>query len=110
MHALKDMAMDEDEKLDFDAPIKMEAPEYSYGLRICLGDGEIAKLGIKPEDASVGGSMMAHCLIKITSVSCDERDDGKHYRIEGQIEQMAIDGTEEEEAPRRRLSLAYNKG
>lgn len=105
MHVLHDMAYDEDDKLDYVAPIKIDTPDYPYGLRVCLSNAEIRKLGIDPSEAVVGGHVMAHCLMKVTSVSCDQTDEGEKYRIEFQIEEMGVDSDEAEEVAAERPKM-----
>ncbi len=114
MHAMKDLALTEDDKIDYANPIVSKAPDYPWGLNVNFDCATIKKLGIDPTKVSVGDVVMMHCLVKITNVGSNEREgpDGnpvEDYRIEGRIEQAAIDGAEEEESPkRRRLQLAYN--
>lgn len=113
MHAMKDLALTEDDKIDYRSiDVAPQPPEYPWGLNVCFDNSTLEKLGMDATKVSVGDTVMMHCLVKITNVGCNEREgpDGKpveDYRVEGRIEQAAIDGAEEEEAPKRRLQLAY---
>jgi hypothetical protein len=89
------LELDDDEKYDSAAPITMEKPDYPWGARICLTDSEISKLGIDPSDATVGGTFMMQAIGRITSVSCNDGPDGKCWRIEAQLEEMGILGSDE---------------
>ncbi len=95
---MQSMELDDESKLDAPMPIAMpNKPDYPYGLRICLTDDEIEKLGIDPTDATVGGTFMLQGLARVTSVSCNDGPDGKCYRIEAQIEDMGILGGDDED-------------
>lgn len=96
MQQMVDMELTDDEKHDFVAPIAVDTPKYPYGLRICLSQDEIAKLGIDPEEAVVGGYFTLHAICCVTSVSSDETETGKRFRMEAQIEKMAVDSDAEE--------------
>lgn len=99
MYQLADMSLSDDQKLDMATPIAMdERPEFPYGLRISLTEAELEKLGIDISEATVGGYFMLHALCCVTSVSCNETDTGKNCRLEAQLEQMAVDGDDAEEA------------
>ena len=105
------LALDDEEKLDMVQPMKVDSlPEFPYGLRICISQDEMAKLGIDPEDVQVGGYFMAHVYCCITSMSSDKKSDGSEYhRMEAQIEQMEILGDDAEaEPPPPKKGLLYN--
>lgn len=106
MITLQSMELTDDQSLDTVMPIPMaDKPRYPFGLCLCLTNDELEKLGIDPKEAEVGGMFMMHAMVKVTSVSCNETEGGEQYRVEGQIEQMAVDGddiTEEAQAPARK--------
>jgi hypothetical protein len=96
MIAMSSMELDDESKLDAPMPIEMASkPDYPYGLRICLCNSEIEKLGIDPTDATVGGTFMMQAIARVTSVSCDDRGGEKCYRIEAQIEELGVLGSDE---------------
>ncbi len=99
MRGLKSMELTAEESYD-SMPVMASKPEYPYGLNGCITNAEIEKLGIDPKKIAVGDTFMVTSMVKITSVNCDEREEGERYRIEWQTEQMAFDGAEaaEEEA------------
>jgi hypothetical protein len=100
--SMQSMALTDEEKHDMVMPIAMaERPEYPYSLRLSLCDSEIEKLGIDPEEATVGGMVHIEALARITSVSCDDREGGKTYRLELQIEDMGVIGGSEPSAESR---------
>jgi hypothetical protein len=91
------MEMSDDDKLDYPTPPAMpDKPDYPYGLRISLCNAEIEALGIDPTDATVGGTFMLQAIARVTSVSCDDRGGEKCYRIEAQIEEMGVLGSDDE--------------
>lgn len=92
MLVMKSMELDDEAKLDACMPIPMECkPDYPYGLRICFTEQELEKLDIDPDEACVDGIFHMHALARVTSVSCDQRDGKKTYRVEAQIESMAVE-------------------
>lgn len=95
MNAMQSMAMDDEESFDAPMPIPMaDKPEYPYGLRICLTDIEMTKLGIDPAEAmqGIGGVVFLHALARITSASMNQMESGDACcRVELQIEDMSID-------------------
>lgn len=98
MIAMQSMELDDEAKTDAPSPIPMATkPDFPYGLRICLTSDEIEKLGIDPEDAAVGGTFMLQGLARVSSVSCDKRDDKTCWRIEAQIEDLGILGSDDED-------------
>jgi hypothetical protein len=89
------MELDDDDKLDF-PKVADKAPDYPYGLRICLTETELDKLGLDPADAEYGGVFMGHFMARVTHVSHGEGPDGKNCRIEAQIEHLAIEGSDDD--------------
>jgi len=82
---LVSMELDDEDKLDFCAPIPCDRPDYPYGLRICLCQKELDKLGLpKPE---FGDYLDMRAFGRVTSVS----DDQGGVRVEIQIEQIAVE-------------------
>lgn len=92
-----DMELDDDDKLDAPTPIPMEKkPDYPYGLRICLTEKELAKLGLT-HDCEVGDEIELGIRACVTSMTCadsdgsDYRQPGHTCRIELQIKEIALD-------------------
>lgn len=98
MIVFTDMKLSDGERVSLDMPYPMEAPkpEYPYGLSICLTDKELAKLGLDPEEATIGGVVHLHALACITSVNIQKRDDGSTCRVELQIEKLAVESEDAE--------------
>jgi hypothetical protein len=70
--------------------------EYPYGLRIRLGNEELAKLGMT-EMPTIDTEMKLTALVCVISVSQTDSTDGEPYRnVELQIEQMALAPAKEE--------------
>lgn len=87
---LVDMELDDEDKLDAAMPIAMpDKPDYPYGLRICLTEKEMEKLGLEMPD--LGDAIDMRCFATVTSVSCNEDTGGKCCRVEMQIEKIAIE-------------------
>ncbi len=109
MSNMKSMELTDDQSLDYPMPIKMAArPSFPYNLNICLTNAELEKLDIDPKEATVGGIFHFEALARITSISCNESEDGEHYRIEAQIESMGVIGGESE-SPRAKVKMLYSK-
>jgi len=91
------MEMDDDDKLDAAMPIAMpERPDYPYGLRICLTEKELEKLGLDCEEAVEGGIFHGHFLARICCVTKTDQNGDKSCRIEAQIEDLAIESEDAE--------------
>lgn len=86
---LVSMEMDDDSKLDSVIPGVAEQPDYPYGLRICLTDKEMPKLGLSP-DCRVGDDVMFMCRAVVTSVSSNSTAAGQCDRVELQICDMCV--------------------
>ena len=83
---LVDMELDDEDQLDMPMPIPMDRPRYPCGLRICLGDAELKKLGLDA-DCNVGDMID---LRAFASVTCVHSEDGSS-RVELQIEKIALE-------------------
>lgn len=100
----QDMELSDDEALEMASPCavmpdKKLLPQYPWGLRISLTQDELAKLKIDPATCNIDGMMHLHAIARVTSVSCDKRQDGtENHRVELQIEQLAVESEDEENA------------
>lgn len=77
------------------AEVSAAAPRYSYGLCICLGPDELAKLGIT-DMPSAGDMLHGAFMSKVTSVSERDTEGGKDCRVELQITHLAIESEDDE--------------
>lgn len=76
----------------------VQQEEYPYGLRISLGEDELAKLGVTGLPA-IDTDMRLSALVCVVSISQHENQGGKpERRVELQIEQMALAGAAEDDA------------
>jgi hypothetical protein len=66
-----------------------EGPEYPYGLRICLNEESIKKLGIDklPE---LGAEMILNAKVSVCSVSKSESEGGVYRNLDLQITDMEL--------------------
>lgn len=98
MYQMIDMELSDEEKHDLTVPMegKPSVPEYPWGLRICLTEKELQKLGLDIAEAFVGGMVHGHFMARVTSVSANETTDGEQSRIEMQIEDLCIESEDEE--------------
>jgi hypothetical protein len=90
---LVDMEMDDEASMDAPQPIAMaEKPRYPYGLRICLGEGELKKLDL--DLPNVGDVIDLRAFAEVTSVS--DGEGGR--RVELVIQKLAVENemTEDE--------------
>lgn len=70
--------------------------EYPYGLRIRLGDEELAKLGMT-ELPAIDSEFKLTALVCVVEISQSDSANGEPYRsVELQIEQMSLYSAEEE--------------
>lgn len=83
---------------DISAPVVSQQPLYPYGLRICLGQDELEKLGMLGEEMpEVSDVVHGHFLATVTSVSKNVLEDGsQNNRIEMQITMLAAEDEDEE--------------
>jgi hypothetical protein len=92
-----DMELDDEDTLD-QAPTMSsdKRPSYPWGLRICLTDKELEKLGIdRPEN--VGDIIDLRAFACVTSISENKNADGSECcRVELQIEKLAIESEMDE--------------
>lgn len=103
MRVMKDMELDDEDKLDRAFPCdpcvtatKKLVPEYPWGLRISFDESTISKLGLDFAQMQVGGLIHGHFMARITSTSEDQGSDGVRRRVELQIQQMCVEGEDEE--------------
>jgi hypothetical protein len=108
------MELDDEQKIDYCAPVECPKPDYPYGLRISFCKAELDKLGCKAEDFQVGDVIDMRSFGCVTSVSSNQMADGTDdCRIEIQIQRLGIENenteTEmevaEEAKPARRRGL-----
>lgn len=90
---LVDMEMTDDEKIDAIYPLPMpQKPDYPCGLRICLTDAELDKLGLDA-DCDNGDVIDLRALAVVTSVYKGENS----RRVELQIQKLAVENEDEED-------------
>lgn len=118
MKTMTDMELDDEDSMDACLPMPCERPRWPYGLRICLTEKELKKLGFDVAEAEVGGTVhITGAMGEITSVSCNESDRGKDCRVEIQIQKLSIEsedaendnapGEAEAGAPKRKKAPLY---
>ena len=94
MGKLVDMEMDDERQLDHPMPYEMpERARYPYGLRICLCDDELKKLGLDA-DCDEGDYLDIRAFATVISV---HKEQGQN-RVELQIEKMSVEN-ESSESP-----------
>lgn len=97
------MELDDEDQLDAVLPIAMpDKPKWPYGLRICLTEKELEKLGLDPASAEVGGMVHGHFMARITSCSISDNEGGQCCRVEMQIEDLEIESEDEENEAQER--------
>jgi len=77
------------EATEYSDPTPANAPEYSYGTKICLCADDIEKLGIT-EMPAVGQVMTIEARVEVCAVSAYENQGGADRNISLQITDMAI--------------------
>ena len=99
MRQMVSMELDDEDKLDAPMPMPMSnKPDFPYGLRISLTEKELDKLNLDHKSAEIGGIVHGHFMGRITSVSENENSDGQRCCVEMQIEDLAIESEDEENA------------
>lgn len=107
-----DMKRSDSEKMAADSPFAMSAaggptgPDYPYGLRIRLGEDELAKLDLEG-DCSAGDMIDLRAFAKVVNVTVDDVDGKPRRSIELQIQQLAVENEEEDEAPAAKRASRY---
>jgi hypothetical protein len=92
-----DMKLTKKAKTMLGEPIDCEAPEYPYGLRICLDGDSLEKLGIT-ELPDIDAEFKVTALACVVSVSQHESQgsDKPHRSLDLQIEMMELAPAKEE--------------
>lgn len=98
MLTMQSMELDDEDKLDAIMPLPMSSqPDFPYGLRISLSEKELEKLNLDiPSAEQIGGICHGHFLARITSISTEQRDGKTCCRAELQIEDLSIEGEDQE--------------
>lgn len=96
---LVDMEMDDEDQIDLASPAIAVKPRFPWGLRICLEDDQLKKLGLDA-DCDIGDVIDLRAFATVTSVSKNETDKGSCCRVELQIEKLAVENemTEDEKS------------
>lgn len=88
------MELDDEDKLDFCAPIACDRPDFPYGLRICFSEKELKKLGLDiPE---IGDMIDMRAMGEVTSVSIDKTNGEDRCRVEIQLQRVALEDENKE--------------
>ena len=83
--AFANLELDDEDKIDFNAPMAMKTPDYPIGMRLCLDDSTLRKLGID-DTPEVGDYLLMTVIACVTHCSCTDNGDGVQRRVELQIE------------------------
>jgi len=98
MAGLKDMAKTHEEVEKEATPLMVgNAEKYPYGLRICLTEEELEKLGVDHSDWEIGDTFHLHAFAKVVSVSENDTENGSNCNISLQITHLAGPEDEDEE-------------
>lgn len=99
MTKLVSMKMSKTERDERNSPTSMaeEGPIYPYGLSLSLDGDALDKVGMSalPE---VGEEMLLHAKVKVTSVSSNEHEHGKHKSVSLQITDLGLEDAGEKTA------------
>lgn len=100
MDKLVSMKIEKDaaEKLYGEPTVGMPEMQYPYGLKICLDEASLSKLGIQ-ELPEVGQKMTIEALVEVVSVSkYDTKQSGVDRKVDLQITDMELgEGTDAQE-------------
>lgn len=78
-----------------DAPCESQS-EYPWGLKLCLTNEELEKLGVDPAGFVIGGTLHGNFMACVTSVSSSQNSDGACHRVELQIEKLFLESEDVE--------------
>ncbi len=85
------------EMAEISSPMKSDGPQYPYGLRLCLDEQTITKLGFK-ELPSVKAKFTIECEVEVVALSCNESAMyGENRSMDLQIVAMAVDEGDDQE-------------
>lgn len=108
--AMVDMRLTpEEQREDMCVPLGGNAPEYPYGLSICLDDACLEKLDVDVESLSIGETYHLFVMAKVTSISSNENLNGPKNRVELQITHMSAESEDIENEERESLSKKMYK-
>jgi len=93
---LVDMELDDEDQLDLAVAAIPEKPRYPYGLRICLTEKELEKLGLEA-DCEIGDMIDLRAFAVVTSCSVNQTEHGSECRVELQIRQMKVENESTED-------------
>jgi hypothetical protein len=88
-----------DERIDAAMPMGIslgDAPDYPYGMKICMDEGLLQKLGLS-DNCDIGDLLDMRCMAKVTSVTKNQVN-GCHVEltiIEVKTENEDTESTEE---------------
>lgn len=86
---LVSMELDDEDKLDFCAPVPCDRPDYPYGLRICLSEKELKKLGLPVPE--MGDMIDMRAFGEVTSCTLTNTNGEETCRVEIQIQRIAVE-------------------
>lgn len=107
-----DMRRSDSEKMASDGPFACSTvggptgPDYPYGLRIRLSQDDLAKLDLEG-DCQAGDMIDLRAFAKVINVTDDDVDGKTRRSIELQIQQLAVENEEEDEAPAAKRASRY---
>lgn len=80
----------EDRVRDAYPPAISDMPDIPYGLCIALTETELEKLGVE-DDCEVGDMLHISGMVRVTSISKNETDNGCRCRVECGFVLMAVE-------------------
>lgn len=92
MTKLVDMKRTKKERKETNKCIPYEGEKYAYGLRVCLGEEEIDKLGLTMP--TTGETFRLVAMAKVSSTSTNERDGETRKSIDFQIMKLSVEKEE----------------
>lgn len=71
-----------------------DGPDYPYGLKLCLDNASLEKLGLDTLP-KVGAKMMVHAMGVVVEVSQHESANHESRRVEIQIQRLGVEDEDE---------------
>ena len=103
LNKLVDMRKTAEEKAEDMMPMLGSVNEYPYGLCIRLTQDELDKLDVDHTDWEIGDIFDLRAMARVTSVSENETEAGKHCCVELQIVMLGAESESEEAEPVSRV-------
>lgn len=109
---LIDMRKTAEEKAEECSPMTLgNVNEYPFGLCLRLTESELDRLSVDADSIEVGEIYDMRAMVRVTSVSCNETEDGERRCVEAQIVMMGVESedSEDQEPVKKPARIRYKE-